>query len=767
MSPDEPEYLVALHDFKGRTEDELSLKKGDHVLVLENDNGFGDGWFIHTDSGAKMPTSAQGTPKHKPGGSSSSSTSTPLPTQQIHKLQKPQHQVQQTAEVFSFSNVHAWSPEMVEQYFLSKGYDPSVCACFQRHKITGAILLELDLAYLKEIDITSFGTRFEISKEIKQLNHLLRQSTSGPPSGSSNLPPPTPVSNTNSIIRDSVMSESQQSLFQQQQMSQQIYQQQLQPQQQHQLQQQQQQQHHHHQQQQQQQQQHQQQQQQQQQQHHYQQQQQHHHQQQQQQLMSPPSFKRQSVLRTAKDNETLNSYLSGAHKKDPSFDPNWTHPKKPDPLPSYTSQQQQKNNRRLSRNRSSTISTADQYFTSFKEESHEDLPALPLIPDEGNLPEKSPFTKRHSKSTSSLGAGEFNFAQNELPVPEKDNVPGSLDKELPEKDLPEKDLLEKDLPKKPMELTRTETNDSMDSNSGPKRSSTSATAKKKPMLRSSSSHSNLRSKSFTKQKTSAFQEGLNIVTPSEALKTASISGWMSKRGSVSVGTWKARFFTLHGTRLSYFTSFSDTKEKGLIDVTSYRVMAVGDTDDKFVGLYAASVGAGRFCFKVVPPGPSALKGVVFTMPKVHYFAVDTREEMRAWMTAIMKATIDRDDRQPVVSSCATPTVPLAKAQELQAVARAKEEEIRTKAMANSTGEGNGNGGLFGDQINSTWLNGFGEYDDGPVAPYAVSPASSRGSSTQFTSVPSATTNNTNDDNDIRHVTTKTAGLRVVTDLENV
>jgi hypothetical protein len=675
----------------------------------------------HTDPGAKMPASAQGTPKHQPGGSSSSSTSTPLPTQQIHKLQKPQHQVQQTAEVFSFSNVHAWSPEMVEQYFLSKGYDPSVCACFQRHKITGAILLELDLAYLKEIDITSFGTRFEISKEIKQLNHLLRQSTSGPPSGNSNLPPPTPVSNTNSIIRDSVMSESQQSLFQQQQMSQQ----QLQSQQQHQLQQQQQQQQQQH----------------------------------QQQLMSPPSFKRQSVLRTAKDNETLNSYLSGAHKKDLSFDPNWTHPKKPDPAPQYAPQQhQQKNNRRLSRNRSSTISTADQYFTSLKEDSREELPALPLIPDEGNLSEKPYLNKRHSKSTSSLCVEEFNFGQNELPVPEKDSLPGYLDKELPEKELP----------KKPIELTRTETSDSINSGTGPKRSSTSAAAKKKPMLRSSSSHSNLRSKSFTKQKTSAFQEGLNSVTPSEALKTASISGWMSKRGSVSVGTWKARFFTLHGTRLSYFTSFSDTKEKGLIDVTSHRVVAVGDTDDKFVGLYAASVGAGRFCFKVVPPGPSALKGVVFTMPKVHYFAVDTREEMRAWMAAIMKATIDRDDRQPVVSSCATPTVPLAKAQELQAEARAKEEEIRLKAMANGTGDGSSNsGGLFGDQINSTWLNGFGEYDDGPMVPYAVSPTSSRGSSTQFTAVPSATTNNTNDDNDIRHVTTKTAGLRVVTDLENM
>lgn len=662
----------------------------------------------HTEPSTKPSVSVQATPKHYSGMSSSSSASasTPLPTQQIHKLQKPQHQVQQTAEVFSFSNVYAWSPEMVEQYFLSKGYEPGVCACFQRHKITGAILLELDLAYLKEIDITSFGTRFEISKEIKQLNHLIRQSTSGPPSGSNNLPPPTPVSNTNSIIRDSVISESQQSLNQQQQMAQQIYQQQHQ----------------------------------------------------QNQLMSPPSFKRQSVLRTAKDNETLNSYLSGAHKKDPSFDPNWTHPKKPDPAPQQTlqqMQQEQRASRRMSRNRSSTISTADQYFMSLKEDIREEIPALPRIPDD-SLDNQQPFNKRHSKSTSSLALEEFNFLKNELPVPEKDRIPSYLDKELPEKQLPDK----------PVELNRTETNDSVESGSGPKRSSTSAAAKKrKPMLRSSSSHSNLRSKSFTKQKTSAFQEGLNTVTPFEALKTASISGWMSKRGSVSVGTWKARFFTLHGTRLSYFTSFSDTKEKGLIDVTSHRVVAVGDTDDKFVGLYAASVGAGRFCFKVVPPGPSALKGVVFTMPKVHYFAVDSRDEMRAWMTAIMKATIDRDDRQPVVSSCATPTVPLAKAQEMQTEARAKEEEIRLKAMANNGADAAG--GLFGGPINSTWLNGFGEYENGPVIPQAASPASSRASSSHFVAGPHSATNNTNDDNEIRHVTTKTAGLRVVTDLENM
>lgn len=42
----DPEYLVAVHDFKGRSDDELTLRKGDQVLVLENDKGFGDGWFI-------------------------------------------------------------------------------------------------------------------------------------------------------------------------------------------------------------------------------------------------------------------------------------------------------------------------------------------------------------------------------------------------------------------------------------------------------------------------------------------------------------------------------------------------------------------------------------------------------------------------------------------------------------------------------------------------------------------------------------------------
>lgn len=705
----------------------------------------------------------------------------------------------------------------MQQYFFSKGFDPHVCQCFVNHKITGPILLELDLAYLKEIDITSFGTRFEISKEIKQLNQLVRSSTISQASNNDvyksndNIPPPTPVSNTNSMIRTSVSSVS-----------------------------------------------------------HL-----------QNTLMSPPQFKRQSVLRTAKDNTLLNNYLantpasppyqqstnqqpehrnSNSHKKDPSFDRNWVHPatlkkQEQERQDSTTNSQTRFGGSGTSgsvktklrtpqtqkgRVRSSTISTADQYL--YDNKGSPDRPAMPsIIPfSQFAVPKKQsyaeatprqlahsrqdskdtirvsdtpgPYTAtKHTRSTSSLGLSEFKFLNaidappegttslirrrsssfsgtNPAPVPEKDNLVS------PNPPLPEKDFVissGNSADEKPTEGDGTlSTSLSPASPDGrPKRSSTSAGNKKKkpPTLRSSSSHSNLKSKNAysSKQKTSAFQEGINAVSPTEAAKTASFSGWMNKRGSVSVGTWKSRFFCLHGTRLSYFSSFNDVRERGLIDVTSHRVVSVGESDDKFVALYAASVGAGRYCFKVVPPLPGTRKGVTFTMPKVHYFAVDSREEMRAWMAALMKATIDRDDTVPVISSCVTPTVPLVKAQELFAEARAKEEFNRAKAMAAEAG-------IFGGQINSSWLNGFGQYDNGtvstPDSPSASSLKSAETGSTNITgsslakgssavklssedyfNQPPGLTGTTSSASspDLRHhLTTKTAGLRVVTDLSN-
>ncbi|CAB4252155.1 similar to Saccharomyces cerevisiae YER114C BOI2 Protein implicated in polar growth, functionally redundant with Boi1p [Maudiozyma barnettii] len=185
-----------------------------------------------------------------------------------------------------------------------------------------------------------------------------------------------------------------------------------------------------------------------------------------------------------------------------------------------------------------------------------------------------------------------------------------------------------------------------------------------------------------KQSTSAFMEGIRNVSVDEAIKTADYSGWMSKKGSGKMSTWKNRFFTLHGTRLSYFSSTSDTRERGLIDITAHRVVPAKE-DDKFVTLYAASTGKGRYCFKLIPPAPGSKKGLTFTQPRIHYFAVDTKEEMRGWMATLIKTTIDIDKTVPVISSYTTPTVSLKKAKMMLADAREetrkREEELSNNA----------------------------------------------------------------------------------------
>ncbi|EPS41407.1 hypothetical protein H072_4693 [Dactylellina haptotyla CBS 200.50] len=215
-------------------------------------------------------------------------------------------------------------------------------------------------------------------------------------------------------------------------------------------------------------------------------------------------------------------------------------------------------------------------------------------------------------------------------------------------------------------------------------------------LRSVASASGIRQKS-KKQNTSAYLEGLREVTPSQAAEEADFSGWMKKRGSSAVvATWKSRFFVLKGRRLSYFYSMDDTKERGLIDITSHRVLPAAD--DRLVSLHASvaaitsstpasqassanpgnnssgphlpptppSRGGGWFTFKLVPPAPGAAKGVMFTPPKLHYFATDSKQIGREWMAAFMKATIDRDESAPVISTFSANTISLAKARAMRA-----------------------------------------------------------------------------------------------------
>lgn len=179
---------------------------------------------------------------------------------------------------------------------------------------------------------------------------------------------------------------------------------------------------------------------------------------------------------------------------------------------------------------------------------------------------------------------------------------------------------------------------------------------------------------LTKQKTSAFQEGIKRVSAQDAKDTAEKAGWMLKRGNTALSKWSKRYFTLHGTRLSYFENFSDNREHGLIDITGHRVAPVKDKSS-LLKLATQGLSPGKHCFKIIPPGPGYKKGVSFTEPKVHYFAVDSEEEMRSWLAALTTATIERDESKPVLSTCKIPAMSLPRAQELMAERLATKGEI--------------------------------------------------------------------------------------------
>lgn len=199
-----------------------------------------------------------------------------------------------------------------------------------------------------------------------------------------------------------------------------------------------------------------------------------------------------------------------------------------------------------------------------------------------------------------------------------------------------------------------------------------------------------RARTKTKKSTSAYTRGLEKKPPQEALLNCDYSGWMKKKSGSLMTTWKTRLFILRGCRLSYYYADDDTEEKGLIDISFHKVIRADD--DKVTGLHATLTGAtggqsspmqgstptmaekdlkdkpppegeneSLFIFKLVPPKAGLSKAVNFTKPTVHYFAVNSRQEGRLWMAALMKATIDRDDNGVVTTTYNQKTISLAKA----------------------------------------------------------------------------------------------------------
>lgn len=187
-----------------------------------------------------------------------------------------------------------------------------------------------------------------------------------------------------------------------------------------------------------------------------------------------------------------------------------------------------------------------------------------------------------------------------------------------------------------------------------------------------------------KKETSAYLRGLLKVTPKEAVTDCDYSGWMKKRSSNLMTTWKPRLFVLKGRRLAYYYSEDDEQERGLIDISFHRVLPADN--ERLTGLHATLTGASRdsaaptgsnrlpapadasdsmFIFKLVPPRAGLSRAVNFTKPMVHYFAVPNLTQGRLWMAALMKATIDRDDNKAITTTYQQKTISLAKARQMR------------------------------------------------------------------------------------------------------
>ncbi|KAI9788515.1 MAG: polar growth protein [Peltula sp. TS41687] len=213
----------------------------------------------------------------------------------------------------------------------------------------------------------------------------------------------------------------------------------------------------------------------------------------------------------------------------------------------------------------------------------------------------------------------------------------------------------------------------------------------------SSAATNGNAKRKSKKETSAYTRGLERKTPQEQMIGCDYSGWMKKKSTNLMTIWKSRLFVLRGRRLSYYYSENDERERGLIDISSHRVLPANN--ERLTGLHATltlatraptspqnaqtptmaseeaaaqsrlnkagSGGDSMFIFKLVPPRAGLSRAVNFTKPTVHYFAVDNIQQGRLWMAALMKATIGRDESKPITTSYLHKTISLARARQLR------------------------------------------------------------------------------------------------------
>lgn len=555
------------------------------------------------------------------------------------------------------SKVAFWSPQQVSSYFQSLNFEPSVANKFLIHQITGDILFELDLTHLKELEIDKFGTRFQIYKEIENLRN--RQSeklrTVSPNSTNSttyysNSSSAINVSNNNEFANNSneAFRNSSDSMKQKQLG-----------------------------------------------------------------LMPSPVYQKGHERKRSKSFDGLDSSMNRDYQfGDNTIATTELYKTKTEGVTSRpTSSIYEASMNSHSRQQSGSKTPTRLGYHTRQSSSNTHRRHSSIFSFFSNNEDSIKTTNKNLDSTPKIFSPNITTPTNDTTIsPTKSNrqsgyfSPQKLKKSflLDSPIVTNIDIVDQDnfSPKKSKSVSHKnkDGDDSKQINDEKRSTSDSTTTRSRlKTLRTTSTQNFKNLTTSKKSKTSAFQEGIQEVSPDEAIKSANYSGWMSKRSGNTL-SWRSRYFTLHGTRLSYFTSLKDKREKGLIDITAHKVIPVhteqevSGNNDKYVALYASSTGFGRYCFKLVPPAPGFKKGLTFTQPKVHYFAVDSQDDMRGWMKALMTATIDIDDTVPVVSSCSTPTITLAKAQELLAKAREetrlKDEELRSKGYIRDGFEAN-------------------------------------------------------------------------------
>lgn len=681
---------LCIKQFNARLGDELSLKVGDKVEVLADDSEYNDGWFmgknlltsqvglypksftqilndnqdgtllrlrsrrvnVKKDDGVSVDKITLGVEKlnvHTPETPSKLSNQydkgvtrtmsdidkalEELQTNSFDDVATPSkssHQRTQLAHSITedLNPLHAseWTPKQVLSYFaIVLGFDMDVAGKFARHKITGAILFQLDLAHLKELDIDSFGTRFEVYKQIENLRAIndRAKKPNGSANGTANGTALAKSQLTEPELEDSVLLTSSKV---------------------------------------------------------------------QSQLLPSASIEKKRHHR--KRSQSVDELSNPAHTPDLAF----ASPRKAPEPPSLSPM-----NKNFKFGNGQSPNTLSMYMT--KQSASSAGLGISQHSRPASLVYEASIAGKHSRNPSGVSQTHhrrhlsfFSFLsgdnRDEALSPKRDQLtsPAKMKRESKYLASPVNDAV--DIDHAQFSPHKLKSNRKLSQFKDEKRltSDLAALQAQQPPSRlknlRTASTQNFRNLTGSKKlKTSAFQEGIREITPEEAIKTSNFSGMMAKKSGNKL-VWQSRYFTLHGTRLSYFTSLRDKKEKGLIDITAHKVIPIstdGDntsSNDKYIALYASTTGFGRYCFKLVPPAPGFKKGLTFTQPKTHYFAVETDEEMRGWIKALMTATIDIDDSVPVVSSCSTPTVSLSKAQELLAKAREetkqKDEELRAK-----------------------------------------------------------------------------------------